>query len=65
MKIIHNVETNEITTEDLSADELKAIEAARLEAEKQEKAIADREQSKKAILEKLGLSEQEASILLG
>ncbi len=65
MIIEHNVETGEITEREATASELAqfeadaATEAARKEAEA--KAAAD----KAALLEKLGITEDEARLLLG
>jgi len=61
---IHNVETGEITTREMNADELaqyeadQAVESARLEAETTKAA------QKVALLDRLGLSEDEAKLLL-
>lgn len=60
----HNVETDKIEVRDLTADEIADIEAsqeakAQRNAENDEKAII-----KAAILERLGLSENEAKLLL-
>ena len=67
--IEHNVETGEIKEVEMSAAEIKAYEA-------QAKKIADAEKSRKeaeatkvadkaALLEKLGITEDEARLLLG
>lgn len=62
--IIHNAETNEITDREMNAEELaqweidQAVEAARLEAE------AAKAAEKAALLEKLGITEDEAKLLL-
>ena len=65
MKKIVNCETNEIIERELNAEELaqQAIDeqmALELKAEKQAKAAA-----RQAILDRLGLTEEEARLLLG
>ena len=61
---IHNTETGEIETREMNADELAqleaeaAIKAAKLEAE------AAKVAEKAALLEKLGITEDEAKLLL-
>lgn len=65
MKKIINCETNEIIERELNAEELaqQAIDeqmALELKAEKQAKANA-----RQAILDRLGLTEEEARLLLG
>jgi hypothetical protein len=65
MIIEHNVTTGEITEREETAEELaqfeadKAAEGARLAAEAQKAA------DKAALLEKLGINEDEARLLLG
>lgn len=63
-KVIHNVTTGEIEQVDLTADEIaviKADEAAALaDAEAKEKAQTDKE----ALLAKLGITADEAKLLL-
>jgi hypothetical protein len=60
MHRIINVETNEITDVEFTAEELKAYEAAELA--EQEKADA-RAAAKAALLERLGMTAEEASLL--
>ncbi len=66
MKILeHNVETGEVIERDATADE---IERQKVEAKKQadaKKADADKADAKAALLERLGISTEEASLLLG
>jgi hypothetical protein len=63
--VIHNVETGEIIEREMNAQELtdmennKAVEAARLESE------ATKAADKAALLEKLGITEDEARLLIG
>lgn len=62
---IHNVETGEITEREMTAEEIaqrEADEAAALaEKEAQAAALAKRQ----ALLDKLGITEEEAKLLLG
>ena len=66
MKILeHNVETGEIIERDATADE---IERQKVEAKKQadlDKAEADKATAKTALLERLGITADEAALLLG
>ena len=62
---IHNVETGEIVVQPMTAEEIEIIEEDRKEteamlAEKAQKAI-----KKAALLERLGITEDEAKLLLG
>jgi ParB-like chromosome segregation protein Spo0J len=61
---IHNVETNEVIEREMNADELAKwkTDQANLLAEAQAKAKAAA--SKAALLEKLGITEDEAKLLL-
>ncbi len=61
IKIIHNVETNEILEATISEEELNNAKtiAEEIEFERIEKANA-----KAALLEKLGITENEAKLLL-
>jgi muconolactone delta-isomerase len=68
-KYTHDVQANEVIVEDLTADEVKELKAREkeykertlaLEAEAEAKAIA-----KAAILDRLGLTADEAKLLLG
>jgi len=61
---IHNTETNEVIDREMTADEFKAYQAeqaafAAIEAEAQSKAA-----NKAALLERLGITEEEAKLLL-
>ena len=61
---IHNVETGEIIVQPMTADEIAIVENDRLEneamiAEKAQKAI-----DKAALLERLGITDREAALLL-
>ena len=61
---IHNVETGEVIEREMNAEELAQLEAdnARHLAEEQAKVAATA--SKAALLEKLGITEEEAKLLL-
>ena len=64
-EIIHNAQTGEITEVDYSPEQIKeaeALEAARLQriSDEQNAVLA-----KKTILDKLGITEEEAKLLLG
>lgn len=60
----HNVETGEILTRELTAEEIAENEAnaKKAEAEREERAKLAAE--KQAVLDKLGLSPEEAAVLL-
>ena len=66
---IHDVLTGEIITRDFNAAELAQAKLDRVEAEAQAKTEAAKEAAKeaarKAVLNKLGLSAEEAAALLG
>lgn len=68
-KIIVNCETGEVTEVELTADELAQREADRIayEAQKAEEATnaALRAEQKAALLERLGITAEEAELLLG
>lgn len=68
-KVIVDCSTGETTILPLTAEEIAELEAAaeKAEAERQaaEKAAADKAAARLAILEKLGLTEEEAAVLLG
>ena len=61
----HNVETGEIIKRDMTAEEL-AQQAADIEAKAQRQANAQAQAvAKAALLERLGITEEEAKLLLG
>ena len=64
-KIVHNVETNEIEQVSLNASEIAQKAKDVQEAERVAQLIADHKAAKAALLEKLGISEDEAKLLLG
>lgn len=68
-EIIHNVVTDEIQIREFSAEEIAQHKKDAAESEKRLKEIEAEIEAKltarQAILEKLGLTEEEAAILLG
>lgn len=62
---IHNVETGEIIDREMTADELKAHEASASALKALEDAQAAKADDKAALLNRLGITEEEASLLLG
>lgn len=65
MGTFHNVETGEVEVRELTADEIAFVEAQEAEQAKQEVEIAARAVKKAALLSKLGITEDEAKLLLG
>lgn len=70
MKIVertHNIETGEIIDieRDATPEEINRAEQAKKEAEMELAARAQAEAKKAALLEKLGITEEEARLLLG
>jgi len=63
--IEHNLETGEITERELTAAELKQQEKDRAEAELLATAKLDKAAERAALLERLGITEEEAKLLLG
>lgn len=65
-KIIeHNVETNEIIERQMTADELAQWEADQATAAAKATAKAEAATARAALLTKLGITEEEARLLLG
>ena len=68
-KVIVDCSTGEQTVVPLTAEEIAELEAAAAKAEADrlaaEKAAANKEAARKAILDKLGLTAEEAAVLLG
>ena len=60
----HNIATGEITERDMTAQELSQWEADKSEAEAIKAAEATKAAEKAALLTKLGISEDEAKLLL-
>jgi len=61
---IHNVETGEIIEREMNAEELAQLEADKAKAEAEASAKAVAATAKAALLEKLGITEEEAKLLL-
>lgn len=64
-KIDHNVETNQIEEIALTSADIAQKAKDLAESEALAKLIADQEAAKSALLEKLGITEDEAKLLLG
>ena len=65
-KIIeHNVETGEITERDMTAEELAQAQADAAAAAAKAAEEAAKAQARQALLDKLGITEDEAKLLLG
>ena len=64
MIIEHNVTTGEIIEREMTADELAKWQAQQKEAQARAQAKAEAEAAKAALLEKLGITEEEAKLLL-
>lgn len=61
---IHNVETGEIETREMNDDELAQYEADQTAEIARQEAIAAKAAEKAALLERLGLTQDEAKLLL-
>jgi hypothetical protein len=61
---IVNVETGEVTERPYTAKEIKDLEAKQVEIESMAKAEAQKAAEKAALLAKLGITEDEAKLLL-
>ena len=57
--------TGELVTRDMNADELAVYEIMQAEAKAQAKAEATKAKAKVALLDKLGITADEAALLLG
>jgi hypothetical protein len=64
MITIHNAETGEIIERKMNADEVKQYEADQLAAQLQSQAKATKAGEKTALLAKLGITADEAALLL-
>jgi hypothetical protein len=63
-KTIHNLETGEITQVELTAEDLAVMAADKIEAEAIKAAQQQAEADKAALLAKLGITADEAKLLL-
>jgi len=64
IKVEHNTETGEVTEIEMTSAEIKQAEKDTIDAAKREKAFDDKVNAKAALLERLGLTAEEASVLL-
>jgi hypothetical protein len=62
---IVNVKTGEETWRDYTAEEIAEVEKAKAEAAAKATEAAEKEAARKAIFDKLGITEEEAKLLLG
>ena len=62
---IHNVETGEITSRPFNDDELAQLEIDKANAEAQAAAEAAKAAQKQLLLDRLGITQEEAQLLLG
>jgi hypothetical protein len=62
---IHNVETGEVIEREMNAEELEQWESARTVQAEREAAEAQKAAERAALLSKLGITEDEARLLLG
>lgn len=65
MIIIHNVETNEIIEREPTAEELAQLAIDQAEATAIKEAKAAKEAARQTLLERLGITADEAKLLLG
>jgi hypothetical protein len=61
---IHNVQTGEIIEREMNAQELAELEARKDAWNKEQEELLNKEQSKAALLAKLGITKEEAKLLL-
>lgn len=61
----HNVETGEVIEREMNAEELAQWEADKVQAQAEAQALAAKESARQAILDRLGLTADEAALLLG
>lgn len=61
---IHNVETDEVIEREMNAEELAQWETNQAKAQAELEAKVQAEAAKAALLEKLGITEEEAKLLL-
>lgn len=61
---ISDLATGEIIEREMNAEELKQWEIDKAKAEAEAKALAEKEQAKAALLDKLGITAEEAKLLL-
>lgn len=64
IKVEHNTETGQINEIKMTAAEIKQAEKESIQAAEREQAFADKINAKAALLERLGISAEEAALLL-
>ena len=62
---IHNVETGEIIEREMNADELAQFELDNAAAQAKAEKLAAQQAARQALLDKLGITADEAKLLLG
>ena len=62
---IHNVETDELIQREMNAEELTQFEADKAAEVERQAAEAQKAAAKQALLDKLGITQEEAALLLG
>lgn len=62
--LIHNIETNEIIEREMTDDEVNQYELDKQNAENLQTHIAAKEAARQALLDKLGITAEEAKLLL-
>ena len=62
---IHNSETDEVIEREMNSEELAQLEADKAKAEAEAAAKAEAEAKRQHLLEKLGITADEARLLLG
>ncbi len=62
--VIHNTETNEVIEREMTAAEYANYQASIKVSADQDKALADQAAAKAALLERLGITAEEAALLL-
>jgi ParB-like chromosome segregation protein Spo0J len=60
-----NAETGEEVTREMNAEELKQLELDKAAEQAEVTAIADKATAKQTLLDKLGITQEEAALLLG
>jgi FMN-dependent NADH-azoreductase len=61
---IHNIETGEVIEREMNAEELAQLEADKAEAAQKQAEAEARATQKAALLDRLGITEEEAQLLL-
>ena len=62
---IHNTETNEVIDREMNNAEYAEYEAAQADFAAKEQAVAEQATAKAALLARLGITEEEANLLIG